>query len=141
ELKQTLYNAPSFLLLGCLLLSHQRLYNVQDYVDFAPRSVPAGRGDGLAMISIIVALFVFLAVAIIVIVQYGPRLRIVQITLQHEPMPQDMENGIHLTQWKTLDSQRKCSTNPPVKTENNSASGLHIQCAREEPNIIEITYL
>ncbi|XP_062986065.1 small integral membrane protein 33 [Elgaria multicarinata webbii] len=118
-------------------------YEVQGLVDFTPGSVTTRKGDGLAMISIIVAIFVFLAIIIIVTVHYGPQLRTVQITLYHEPMPQDMDNGIHLTEWKKLDSQRKCNMQSALALENNAAAaaGLNIQCGSGEPNVIEITYL
>uniref|UniRef100_A0A670K5R0 Uncharacterized protein n=1 Tax=Podarcis muralis TaxID=64176 RepID=A0A670K5R0_PODMU len=99
------------------------------------------RRDGLTMISIIVAVFVLLAIIIIVTVHYGPKLRTVQITLYHEPMPQDMDNGVQLKDWKKLGSHRKSSMQSALTLENSNASGLNTQCESGEQNVIEITYL
>ncbi|XP_053101886.1 small integral membrane protein 33 [Hemicordylus capensis] len=118
-----------------------RQYNVPNFVDFTPGSAMTKKADGLAMISIIVAVFVLLAILIIMTVHYGPQLRTVQITLVHDPMPQDMENGTHLTHWKKLGSQRKCNMPCVLTLENNGASGMNLQSGSGEPNIIEITYL
>ncbi|XP_044298955.1 small integral membrane protein 33 [Varanus komodoensis] len=117
-------------------------YEVQGFADFTPGSATKGKGDGLAVVSIIVAAFVFLAVIIVLAVHYGPQLRTVQITLRHEPMPQDLDNGVHLTEWKKLDSQRKCPAQSTLPLERNSnAAGPNIWSSSQEPNVIEVTYL
>ncbi|XP_061466429.1 small integral membrane protein 33 [Rhineura floridana] len=120
--------------------NHLRQYDDQSFVDFTPGSVTR-KGDSLAMIFIIVAVFVLLAIVIIVTVHYGPQLRAIQITLYHEPMPQDLDNGIQLIYWRKQGLHRKCSLQSALTLENDHASGLNTQCGREEPNIIEITYL
>ncbi|XP_026516628.1 small integral membrane protein 33 [Terrapene carolina triunguis] len=105
------------------------------------------------MITVIVVIFVLLAVVIIVLVRYGPQLCTLQITLYHEPMPQDLENGVHLTDWKKLGSKRKSSKQPAQNYQgdpgSNDTAALSVQCSckhqlpcdNTEPNVIEITYL
>lgn len=120
----------------------------QDVAAFTPitiiRSVTK-KSDALPMISVIVLIFVLLAVFIIVVVHYGPHLRTVQITLYHEPMPQDMDNGVHLTDWRKLGSQKKLPAQPcPWDLAGVSCQcpcKHHLTCASAEPNVIEITYL
>ncbi|XP_034959462.2 small integral membrane protein 33 [Zootoca vivipara] len=121
--------------------NHQRQHDGQDFVDFAQGSVATRKGDGLTMISIIVAVFVLLAIIIIVTVHYGPKLRTIQITLYHEPMPHNMDNGVQLKNWKKLGSHRSSSVQSATTLEDSNASGLNPQCASGEPNVIEITYL
>lgn len=118
-----------------------RQYDMQGFVGFTPDSDAAKKGDGLAMIFIIVAVFVLLAILIIVTVHYGPKLRTVQLTISQEPLPQDMENGVRLTDWKKLGSHRKCNMPSALTSENSNASGPNIQTESGEPNVIEITYL
>uniref|UniRef100_A0A803TD80 Uncharacterized protein n=1 Tax=Anolis carolinensis TaxID=28377 RepID=A0A803TD80_ANOCA len=121
--------------------SHLRQYDVPSVIDFTPGYVTTKKGDGLAMIFIIVAIFVILAVIIIVTVHYGPQLHKAQITLYHEPLPQDMDNGVRLTNWKKLGSQKSCSVQSALTLENNNATGLNVTYGTAKPTIIEITSL
>ncbi|KAM9226665.1 small integral membrane protein 33 [Leptosomus discolor] len=125
----------------------------QDAAAFTPISVVRSvtkKSDALPVISVIVVVFVLLAVFIILAVHYGPHLRTVQITLYHEPMPQDLDSGVHLTDWKKLGSQKK----PPAQPCQREPGGTdlagtscqcsckhHLPCVSAEPNVIEITYL
>ncbi|XP_047920770.1 small integral membrane protein 33 [Anser cygnoides] len=125
----------------------------QDVAAFTPVSVVRSmtkKSDALPMISMIVAIFVLLAIFIIVVVHYGPHLRTIQITLYHEPMPQDLDDGVHLTDWKKLGSQKKPPAQPGQWEPGGVATaGLscqcscrhHLPCRSAEPNVIEITYL
>ncbi|KAI6076996.1 Protocadherin-12 [Aix galericulata] len=125
----------------------------QDVAAFTPISVVRSmtkKSDALPMISMIVAIFVLLAIFIIVMVHYGPQLRTIQITLYHEPMPQDLDDGVHLTDWKKLGSQKKPPAQPgPWELGGVTTASLscqcscrhHLPCRSIEPNVIEITYL
>ncbi|XP_062443739.1 small integral membrane protein 33 [Rhea pennata] len=125
----------------------------QDSGGFTPISVVKSvtkKSDALPMISVIVVIFVLLAVFIIIVVHYGPHLRTIQITLYHEPMPQDLDGGVHLTDWKKLGSQRKQSAQYCQRElDNKDMAGVsyqcsckhHLPCRNAEPNVIEITYL
>ncbi|XP_052627863.1 small integral membrane protein 33 isoform X1 [Harpia harpyja] len=125
----------------------------QDAAAFTPISVVrtvTKKSDALPMISVIVVIFVLLAVFIIIVVHYGPHLRTVQITLYHEPMPQDLDDGVYLTDWKKLGSQKKLPAQPCQQEPGGTdAAGMscqcsckhHLPCESAEPNIIEITYL
>uniref|UniRef100_A0A8B9NTH4 Small integral membrane protein 33 n=1 Tax=Apteryx owenii TaxID=8824 RepID=A0A8B9NTH4_APTOW len=108
------------------------------------------KSDALPMISVIVVIFVLLAVFIIIVVHYGPHLRTIQITLYHEPMPQDLDGGVYLTDWKKLGSQRKQSAQYCQRElDSKDMAGVsyqcsckhHFPCRNAEPNVIEITYL
>lgn len=136
-----------------VLGSQLRQPEPQDAAAFTPISIvrtATKKSDALPIISVIVAIFVLLAVFIIVIVHYGPQLRTVQITLQHEPMPQDLDDGVHLMDWKKLGSQKKPPAQPcpqdlvgvDVPSERCQCSCKHhLPCRSTEPNVIEITYL
>lgn len=125
----------------------------QEAAAFTPASVVRSvtkKSDALPMIAVIVVIFVLLAVFIIIVVHYGPHLRTVQITLYHEPMPQDLDNGVHLTDWKKLGSQKKLPGQPcQLEPGGTDAGGVSCQCSCKyhlprgsaEPNVIEITYL
>ncbi|XP_075365767.1 small integral membrane protein 33 isoform X2 [Mycteria americana] len=125
----------------------------QDVATFTPISVVRSmtkKSDALPMISVIVVIFVLLAVFIIIVVHYGPQLRTIQITLYHEPMPQDLDNAVHLTDWKKLGSQKKLPAQPcQQEPAGMDAAGVscqcsckhHLPCRSAEPNVIEITYL
>ncbi|KAM6116408.1 small integral membrane protein 33 [Pterocles gutturalis] len=123
----------------------------QDAPAFTPISIvrtATKKSDALPMISVIVVIFVLLAVFIIIMVHYGPHLRTVQITLYHEPMPQDLDDGVHLTDWKKLGSQKKPPAQPCQQGGVDMADGScrcsckhHLPCGNTEPNVIEITYL
>ncbi|KAM8799018.1 small integral membrane protein 33 [Eudromia elegans] len=125
----------------------------QDSDTFTPISVVKSvtkKSDALPMISVIVVIFVLLAVFIIIAVHYGPHLRTIQITLYHEPMPQDLDGGVHLTDWKKLGSQKKqpgqyCQRELDSKDTDGvgyqCSCKHHLPCSNAEPNVIEITYL
>lgn len=133
--------------------SQLRQPELQDVAAFTPVSVVRSvtkKSDALPMISVIVLIFVLLAVFIIIVVHYGPQLRTIQITLYHEPMPQDLDNGVHLMDWKNLGSQKKlpaqlCQWEPAgVDVAGMSCQCSckhHLPCGSAEPNVIEITYL
>ncbi|KAM6408671.1 small integral membrane protein 33 [Rhynochetos jubatus] len=133
--------------------SQLRQAEALDAAPFTPISVVRSmtkKSDALPMISAIVVIFVLLAVFIIIMVHYGPQLRTVQITLYHEPMPQDLDDGVHLTDWKKLGSQKKSSAQPcQGELAGVDASGMscqcsckhHFPCGSVEPRVIEITYL
>ncbi|XP_027755769.1 small integral membrane protein 33 [Empidonax traillii] len=101
------------------------------------------KADALPMISVIVVIFVLLAVLIILAVHFGPQLRTVHVTLYHEPLPQDLDSGVHLMHWKQLDPQGKGDM-PGM-----DLAGVSCQCScrhhlpggSAEPNVIEVTYL
>ncbi|XP_025044520.2 small integral membrane protein 33 [Pelodiscus sinensis] len=123
---------------------------------FTPGSVTRAvtkKADALPTITVIVGLFVLLAVLIIVLVRYGSQLRVLQLTLRHEPMPQDLEHGVRLTDWKKLGSTRKSSTQPAPSFQGEPGSHAAATwpvpcscahqplCGNAEPNVIEISYL
>ncbi|XP_032558465.1 small integral membrane protein 33 [Chiroxiphia lanceolata] len=118
----------------------------QDVAAVTPVSVARAvtkKADALPMISVIVVVFVLLAVFIILVVHYGPQLRTVQITLYHEPLPQDLHNGVHLTHWKQLDPQRRRDL-PGMDLAGGSCQCSckhHLPGGSAEPNVIEVTYL
>lgn len=129
--------------------SQLRQPELQDVAAFTPVSIVKSvtkRSDALPMISVIVAIFVLLAVFIILVVHYGPQLRTVHITLYHEPMPQHMDSGVLLTDWRQLDSHGKL---PGRDLPSMDSAGLSCHCScnhhlphgSAEPNVIEITYL
>ncbi|XP_068816334.1 small integral membrane protein 33 isoform X2 [Struthio camelus] len=125
----------------------------QDSAEFTPISVVKSvtkKSDALPTISVIVVIFVLLAIFIIIVVHYGPHLRTIQITLYHEPMPQDLDVGVHLTDWKKLGSQKKQSAQYcQQELDSRDVAGVsyqcsckhHLPCRNAEPNVIEITYL
>ncbi|XP_053935652.1 small integral membrane protein 33 [Cuculus canorus] len=136
-----------------VLGSQLRQPEPQDAAAFTPVSIVrtmTKKSDALPMISVIVGIFVLLAVFIIIVVHYGPHLRTVQITLYHEPMPQDMDNGVHLMDWKKLGSQKKLPALPcqrELPGADVADGNCHCSCRHHlpgrsaEPNVIEITYL
>uniref|UniRef100_A0A669PNK8 Small integral membrane protein 33 n=1 Tax=Phasianus colchicus TaxID=9054 RepID=A0A669PNK8_PHACC len=120
----------------------------QDAAAFTPISVVRSmtkKSDALPVISAIVVIFVLLAIFIIVVVHYGPQLRTIQITLYHEPMPQDLDDGVHLMDWRKLGSQKKPSQpgqwEPGGNLSCQCSCKHHLPCGSIEPNVIEITYL
>ncbi|XP_043321288.1 small integral membrane protein 33 [Cervus elaphus] len=62
-------------------------------------------GVGLPLLTIIVAVFVLLAVCIVVVVHFGPKLHKGHATLATEPPSPKPEGGIHLIRWRMLDHQ------------------------------------
>ncbi|XP_076994166.1 small integral membrane protein 33 [Tamandua tetradactyla] len=63
------------------------------------------REDGLPQLTVIVAVFVLLAVGIVVAVHFGPSLHQGHATLPTEPPAPKPEGGIHLTKWRILGPQ------------------------------------
>lgn len=120
----------------------------QDVGAFTPVSIIKSvtkKSDALPMISVIVVVFVLLAVFIILVVHYGPQLRTVQITLYHEPMPQHMDSVL-LTDWRQLDSHGKLLGQdlPGMDLAGvtcHCSCNHHLPHGSAEPNVIEITYL
>ncbi|XP_054997628.1 small integral membrane protein 33 [Sorex araneus] len=70
------------------------------------------REDGLPVLTAIVAIFVLLAVCIVVAVHFGPRLHQGRVTLSMEPPAPKPEGGIYLIHWRVLDLQDP--QGPPV---------------------------
>lgn len=60
---------------------------------------------GLPLLTIIVAIFVLLAVCIVLVVHFGPRLQQGHATLPTEPPAPKLEGGIYLIHWRVLDPQ------------------------------------
>ncbi|XP_054549950.1 small integral membrane protein 33 [Talpa occidentalis] len=63
------------------------------------------RQDGLPALTVIVAVFVLLAVCIVVAVRLGPRLQQGHVTLHTEPPVPKPEGGIYLIHWRLLGPQ------------------------------------
>ncbi|XP_066184896.1 small integral membrane protein 33 [Sylvia atricapilla] len=125
-----------------------QLRQPQDVAAFTPVSIIKSvtkKSDALPTISVIVVLFVLLAVFIILVVHYGPQLRTVQVTLYHEPMAQHADSVL-LTDWRQLDSHGKL---PGWDLPAMGSAGVTCHCScnhrlphgSAEPNVIEITYL
>lgn len=73
-------------------------------------------GVGLPLLTIIVAVFVLLAVCIVVAVHFGPRLHKGHATLATEPPSPKPEGGIYLVRWRMLghqDSHADAQQKPP----------------------------
>ncbi|XP_027826421.2 small integral membrane protein 33 isoform X1 [Ovis aries] len=73
-------------------------------------------GVGLPLLTIIVAVFVLLAVCIVVAVHFGPRLHKGHATLATEPPSPKPEGGIYLVRWRMLghqDSHADAQQEPP----------------------------
>lgn len=74
-------------------------------------------GVGLPLLTVIVAVYVLLAVCIVLLVHFGPRLHRGHATLPTEPPAPKLEGGIYLIQWRVLgpqDSQEDTQQGPPV---------------------------
>lgn len=114
----------------------------QDVAAFTPVSIVRSVGkksDALPVISAIVAIFVLLAVLIVLAVHFGPRLRTVQVTLLHEPLAQ-LSDSVLLTRWGHLGSRGTLAVDPATGICHCSC-GHHLPHGSAEPNVIEITYL
>ncbi|CAN8189727.1 unnamed protein product [Coccothraustes coccothraustes] len=112
----------------------------QDAAAFTPVSIVRSvtkKSDALPVISVIVVLFVLLAVFIVLLVHYGPQLRTVQVTLHHEPMGQHVD-GVLLTDWRRLDAHGKMGS---AGVTCHCSCNHHLPHGSAEPNVIEITYL
>ncbi|CAO2593706.1 Small integral membrane protein 33 [Lemmus lemmus] len=97
----------------------------------------APRGDGLPLLTVIIAAFVLLAICIVLAVHFGPTLHQGHATLVKEPPALKPENGIYLIHWRLLDLQdnhRETQLVLPIP-HSGSALGGH------RPSIDEITYL
>lgn len=75
------------------------------------------REDGLPLLTVIIAVFVLLAVCIVVAVHFGPSLHQGRATLPAEPPAAKPEGGIYLIRWRVLSSQdvhEDTQQGPPV---------------------------
>ncbi|XP_070321563.1 small integral membrane protein 33 isoform X1 [Odocoileus virginianus] len=73
-------------------------------------------GVGLPLLTIIVAVFVLLAVCIVVAVHFGPKLHKGHATLATEPLSPKPEGSIYLIRWRMLghqDSHEDAQQEPP----------------------------
>ncbi|KAL4661460.1 hypothetical protein H8957_016842, partial [Semnopithecus entellus] len=101
------------------------------------RQLPEVLGDGLPMVTIMVAVFVLLAVCIIVAVHFGPRLHQGHATLPTEPLTPKPDGGIYLIHWRALgpqDSPEEAPWGPLVPGSCSAPDG-------PRPSIDEVTYL
>ncbi|XP_031805165.1 small integral membrane protein 33 [Sarcophilus harrisii] len=96
------------------------------------------KGDGLPLLAVIVALFVLLAICIIMVVHFGPELRKVQFTLPREPPTPKQEGGIHLIHWKALGSQL---ANGPQENYMEAQPWPAATSLCTHSSIMELTYL
>ncbi|KAM6148477.1 LOW QUALITY PROTEIN: small integral membrane protein 33 [Erethizon dorsatum] len=95
------------------------------------------RGDGLPLLTVIVAIFVLLAVCIVVAVHFGPRLHQGHATFPTEPPAPKPEDGIYLTHWRLLgaqDSPKEAQQGLPVLGSSPAPDG-------PRPSMDEVTYL
>ncbi|XP_062943712.1 small integral membrane protein 33 [Cynocephalus volans] len=95
------------------------------------------RGDGLPLLAIIIAVFVLLAVCIMVAVHFGPRLHQGHATLPTEPPAPKPEDGIYLIHWQVLGPQDS-------HEEAQQGSLVPGSCPASDapgPSIDEVTYL
>ncbi|XP_031361859.2 small integral membrane protein 33 [Lonchura striata] len=120
--------------------SQLRQAEPQDVAAFTPVSIVKSvtkKSDALPVISVIVVLFVLLAVCIVLAVHYGPQLRTVQLTLQHGP-PAQHPDSVLLTDWRPLDTHGKMDS---AAVTCHCSCNHHLPHGSAEPNVIEITYL
>ncbi|XP_058405486.1 small integral membrane protein 33 [Diceros bicornis minor] len=95
------------------------------------------QGDGLPLLTVIVAAFVLLAVCIVVAVHFGPRLHQGHATFSTEPPAPKPEGGIYLIRWRVLgpqDSHEDAQQGPPVSGSCLVPNGPRL-------SIDEVTYL
>lgn len=95
------------------------------------------REDGLPVLTVIVAIFVLLAVCIVVVVRFGPRLHQGHATFPTEPTAPKPEDGIYLTHWRLLgthDSPKEAQQRLPVLGSNPAPDGPRL-------SMDEVTYL
>lgn len=95
------------------------------------------REDGLPLLTVIIAIFVLLAVCIVVAVHFGPSLHQGRATLPTEPPAPKPEGGIYLIHWRVLGSQDihgDTQQDPPV-------SGSCLVPDGPRLSIDEVTYL
>ncbi|XP_053422422.1 small integral membrane protein 33 [Nycticebus coucang] len=94
-------------------------------------------GDGLPLLTIIVAAFVLLAVCIVVAVHLGPRLHQGHAILPTEPPAPKPEGGIYLIHWRVLGPQG----NHEETQQGPLLSGSCPEPYGPRPSIDEVTYL
>ncbi|KAM9693497.1 small integral membrane protein 33 isoform 1-T1 [Trichechus inunguis] len=95
------------------------------------------QGDGLPQLTIIVTIFVLLAVCIVVAVHFGPRLHQGHATLLKEPSAPKPEGGIYLIHWRMLSPQ-----NSHKEAQQGTPAPDHYPAPDvPRPSIDEITYL
>uniref|UniRef100_H0V002 Small integral membrane protein 33 n=1 Tax=Cavia porcellus TaxID=10141 RepID=H0V002_CAVPO len=95
------------------------------------------REDGLPLLTIIIAIFVLLAVCIVVVVHFGPRLHQGHATFPTEPRAPKPEDGVCLTHWRLLDAQdspKEAQQGVPVLGSSPAPNG-------PRPSMDEVTYL
>ncbi|XP_036080725.1 small integral membrane protein 33 isoform X1 [Rousettus aegyptiacus] len=95
------------------------------------------RGDGLPLLTVIVAVFVLLAVCIVVAVHFGPKLHKGHATLPTEPPAPKLEGGIYLIHWRVLGHQgshEDTQQSPPIHGSYFVPDGPRL-------SIDEVTYL
>lgn len=112
----------------------------QDVAAFTPVSIVKSvtkKSDALPVISVIVVLFVLLAVCIVLAVHYGPQLRTVQAALQQEPTAPHTDSVL-LTDWRRLDAHGRMDS---AAVTCHCSCNHHLPHGMAEPNVIEITYL
>ncbi|XP_036871791.2 small integral membrane protein 33 [Manis javanica] len=94
-------------------------------------------GDGLPLLTAIVAVFVLLAVCIVVAVRLGPRLHHGHAALPTEPPAPKPEDGIYLIHWRVLgpqDGPEDTQQGPPVPGACPGPDGPRL-------SVDEVTYL
>jgi hypothetical protein len=84
--------------------------------------------DGLPLLTVIIAVFVLLAVCIVVAVHFGPKLHQGHATLSTEPPDPKPKDGIYLIHWRLLNSQ-------------DSHQEAQQRLPFPRPSIDEVTYL
>ncbi|XP_074236271.1 small integral membrane protein 33 isoform X1 [Saimiri boliviensis] len=95
------------------------------------------RGDGLHIVTVIVTIFVLLAVCIVVAVHFGPRLHQGHATLPTEPPSPKPEDGIYLIHWRVLDPQ----DSPEEAPQGPLVPGSCPAPDGPRPSIDEVTHL
>uniref|UniRef100_A0A8C2MLI9 Small integral membrane protein 33 n=1 Tax=Cricetulus griseus TaxID=10029 RepID=A0A8C2MLI9_CRIGR len=101
------------------------------------RQLPEMLGDGLPLLTVIIAAFVLLAICIVLAVHFGPPFHQGHATLLAEPPALKSENGIHLIHWRLLDlqeSHRETQQGLPIPHSGSALDG-------HRPSIDEVTYL
>ncbi|XP_062045371.1 small integral membrane protein 33 [Lepus europaeus] len=94
-------------------------------------------GGGLPQITIIVAVFVLLAICIVVAVHVGPRLHQGHATFPTEPPVPKPEDGVYLIRWRVLgsqDSHQEAQKRAAVPSSCPAPNG-------PRPSFEEVTYL
>ncbi|XP_060233425.1 small integral membrane protein 33 [Meriones unguiculatus] len=95
------------------------------------------RGDGLPLLTVIVAAFVLLAICIVLAVRFGPTPHQGHATLLTEPPALKPEDGVRLTHWRLLglqDSHRETQQGLPSPHSGPALDG-------HRASTDEVTYL